>query len=69
MVDLLRPAGLGCMIVPVIIAGGGQASTGLRNGYESVSRSETLTRIQVLVPKWRREMLGLKLGGEFRGTR
>ena len=74
VVDLLRRAGLGCSIYPSLITGGGRASTGLRGGYESVSRSELLTGMQVLVEQGRlkvagrskqaetlrREMLGLK---------
>jgi hypothetical protein len=80
VVDLLRRAGLGCMIVPVILTGGGQPSNGplLRGGYESVPRSVLLTGMQVLVQQGRlkvaarsreaetlrREMLGLKLAGK-----
>ena len=75
VVDLLRRARLGCMIVPIIITGGVQPSTALRNGYESVPRSELLTAMQVLAQlgrlkiatrckyaeALRREMLELKL--------
>ena len=77
VVDMLRRAGMGCMIHPVIITGGGKPSTGLSGGYESVPRSELLTGLQVLVQQdrlvvaarcreaevLRREMLGLKLKG------
>ena len=77
VVDLLRRAGLGCSILPVIITGGGTPSTRLSGGYESVPRSKLLTSLQVLVQQGRlvvakgckeaealrREMLGLKLKG------
>ena len=53
VVDLLRRGGWGCQIVPVLITGGGRASMGLRGGYESVSRSELLTGMQVLVQQGR----------------
>ena len=78
VVDLLRRAGLGCSILPVILTGGGRTSGGsLQGGYESVPRSVLLTGLQVLVQQerlvvsarckeaetLRREMLGLKLVG------
>ena len=77
VVDMLRRAGMGCMIHPVIITGGTHPSTGLNGGYESVPRSELLTAMQVLVQQDRlvvaagckeaenlkKEMLGLKLKG------
>ena len=76
VVDLLRRAGMGCSILPLIITGGGRSGT-LQGGYESVSRSELLTGMQVLVQQerlvmaagckevevFRREMLGLKMKG------
>ena len=77
VVDLLRRAGLGCSILPVLITGGDKASAGLSDGYESVPRSVLLTNLQVLVQQGRvrvsnqckeaetlrRELLGLKLVG------
>ena len=77
VVDMLRRAGIGCSIQPVLITGGARGSTGLVGGYESVPRSVLLTNLQVLVQQGRlvvaadcreaetlkRELLGLKLVG------
>jgi hypothetical protein len=77
VVDMLRRAGMGCSIAPVLITGGDRPSTGLHGGYESVPRSVLLTSLQVLVQQGRlvvparsreaqtlrRELLGLKLNG------
>lgn len=77
VVDLLRRAGMGCSVLPVLITGGGAGSTGLAGGYESVPRSVLLTNLQVLIQQGRvqvaadckeaetlwRELLGLKLVG------
>ena len=77
VVDLLRRAGMGCSVMPVLITGGGEGRTSLAGGYESVPRSVLLTGLQVLIQQGRvrvasdcreaetlwRELLGLKLVG------
>ena len=77
VVDLLRRAGMGCSVLPVLITGGGEGRTSLAGGYESVPRSVLLTGLQVLIQQGRvrvasdcreaetlwRELLGLKLVG------
>jgi hypothetical protein len=77
VVDLLRRAGSGCSIFPVLITGADRPSTGLAHDYESVPRSMLLTNMQVLAQQGRlvvsarcreaetlrKEMLGLKLNG------
>ena len=81
VVDLLRQAGLGCGINPVIITGGGRSGL-LAGGYVSVPRAELLTAVQLLVQQGRlrvaarckeaetlrRELLGLKLAGGDSGV-
>ena len=76
VVDMLRRAGMGCSIHPILITGGAKPSI-LHGGYESVPRSVLLTALQVLVQQGRlvvaakckeaetlrRELLGLKLNG------
>ncbi len=78
VVDLMRRAGMGCSVIPILITGGGRPGVGLRGGYESVPRSELLTGMQVLVQQGRlkvgarhqeaqalrQEMLGLQLAGK-----
>ncbi len=82
VVDLLRRAGLGCGVNPVLITGGGRPGVGLRGGYESVGRAELLTGVQVLAQQGRlkvargcreagalkEELLGLKLTGGDSGV-
>jgi hypothetical protein len=78
VVDLLRRAGMGCSVLPVLITGGASSgSVGLAGGYESVPRPVLLTSLQVLIQQGRvrvaadckerdtlwRELLGLKLVG------